>query len=127
VVLIGGDFPEVALRPGQTLAYTLHWQAIDSITQDYTVFNHLLDAEGNMIAQQDSMPQQNQYPTSLWDSGEIVVDPRAIPLPKRLEPGVYTLRVGLYESETGQRLRLENRTKDFVDLPGLFTFEAESD
>jgi hypothetical protein len=127
LVLIGGDFSETALHPGQTLAYTLHWQAIDSIAQDYTVFNHLVDAEGNMIAQQDSMPQQNLYPTSLWDPGEIVVDPHAISLPIDLEPGVYTLRVGLYESETGQRLRLKNRTQDFVDLPDFFTFEAESD
>lgn len=127
VVLIGGDFSDTALHPGQTLDYTLHWQAIDSIAQDYTVFNHLLDAKGNIIAQQDNMPQQNRYPTSLWEPGEIVVDAHSISLPTQLEPGVYTLRVGLYELETGQRLRLKNRTQDFFDLPGFFTFEAESD
>ena len=125
--LIGGDFSEVALYPGQTLDYTLHWKAIDSIDQDYTVFNHLLDAKGNIIAQQDSMPQQNQYPTSLWEPGEIVLDPHVISLPTELEPGAYTLRVGLYELETGQRLGLKSRREDFLDLPDFLTFEAESD
>jgi hypothetical protein len=127
LALIGGDFLETALQPGQTLAYTLHWQVIDSIARDYTVFNHLLDAEGHMIAQHDSMPQVNQYPTSLWDPGEIVVDPHVISLPKELEPGVYTLRVGLYEPGTGQRLNVDDGTHDYVDLPGFFTVEVESD
>jgi 4-amino-4-deoxy-L-arabinose transferase-like glycosyltransferase len=125
VSLLGGDFPERSLYPGQTLTYTLHWQAINSIALDYTVFNHVLDAQGNMIAQQDSMPQHNQYPTSWWDPGEIVTDPRSIPLPAELGPGVYTLRIGLYDPQTGQRLPLNGGGQDFVELPGFFSIEAE--
>jgi hypothetical protein len=124
LVLAGGDFPERTLHPGQVLTYTLHWQAIDSIAQDYTVFNHLLDVEGNIVAQRDSMPQQDQYPTSLWDAGEIVMDQRSIPLPTELEPGAYSLRIGLYESETGQRLPLVNEARDFVELPHFVIIES---
>jgi hypothetical protein len=125
LVLVGGDFPERTLHPGQMLNYTLYWQAIDSISQDYTVFNHLLDMKGNIIAQQDSMPQQNQYSTSLWDPGEIVIDPRSITLPTELEPGAYSLRIGLYKPETGQRLLLKNGDQDFVELSGFFGSEAK--
>ncbi len=116
VALVGGDFPERSLHPGQTLLYTLHWKALDTITQDYTVFNHVLDAEGNIRAQQDSMPQGNRYPTSMWDRGELVRDSYAISLPLDLEPGQYTLRIGLYEPQTGQRLALKNETRDFLEL-----------
>ena len=125
IALIGGDFEEGILRPGQTLTYTLHWQAIDSIDQDYTVFNHVLDAEGNIRTQQDGMPQQGQYATTLWDRGEIVLDTHTILLPSDLEPGEYTLRIGLYELETGQRLRLADETQDFVELPDLVVVEAK--
>ena len=121
MVLVGGDFPERSLRPGQTLLYTLHWKALDAIAQDYTVFNHVLDAEGNIRAQQDSMPQGNRYPTSMWDRGELVRDPHAISLPSDLEPGRYTLRIGLYEPQTGERLTLKNETQDFVELPDFIT------
>jgi 4-amino-4-deoxy-L-arabinose transferase-like glycosyltransferase len=119
IALIGGDFPEGILHPGQTLTYTLHWQALDSVNRDYTVFNHVLDSEGNIRTQQDSMPQQGRYATTMWDPGEIVMDTHAILLPSDLESGEYTLRIGLYESETGQRLRLVNETQDFVELPDL--------
>jgi hypothetical protein len=120
-VLVGGDFPERTLHPGQTLNYTLHWQALYSTDQDYTVFNHLLDTEGNLRAQRDSMPQGNRYPMSMWDPGEIVIDPYAIPLPPELEPGQYTLRIGLYETGTGQRLSIRNKVQEFVELPGFIT------
>jgi 4-amino-4-deoxy-L-arabinose transferase-like glycosyltransferase len=121
LVLVGGDFPIRTLHPGQTLTYTLHWQALSSIGRDYTVFNHLVDAEGNLRAQQDNMPLMNRYPTSMWDPDEIVMDPYTVPLPSDLEPGPYTLRIGLYEPETGQRLPLKDEAQDFVELPGFIT------
>jgi hypothetical protein len=124
ILLLGADLPKQTFHPGETLVYTLHWQALDTIRRDYTVFNHLLDAEGNMQAQQDSMPQENRYPTSMWDAGEIVMDRHAIPLPPDLEPGKYTLRIGLYEPETGQRLSLKGEASNFVELPDLIIVEV---
>jgi hypothetical protein len=117
IALIGLDLPASTLRPGQTLSYTLHWQALAPISKDYTVFTHLLDAAGNLKAQQDNAPQQGHYPTSWWDRGEKVIDVYTLPLPSDLAPGRYSLRVGLYEPETGRRLPLQNEGQDFVDLP----------
>ncbi|GAB4541217.1 MAG: hypothetical protein Kow0063_31840 [Anaerolineae bacterium] len=123
ILLLGGDFPKGSLHPGETLTYTLYWQALDSIDRDYTVFNHVLDGAGMIRAQQDSMPQENRYPTSMWDAGEIVMDTYAIPLAPDIEPGDYTLRIGLYEPETGQRLPLKDKARDFVELPDLIRLE----
>lgn len=121
IALLGADLPAAPVQPGQTLTYTLHWQALARITQDYTVFTHLLDSEGKLQAQQDRAPQRGRYPTSWWDPGEIIIDPYSLLLPKNLASGQYTLRVGLYRPETGQRLPLKNQTRDFVDLPNLIT------
>ncbi|NJN94827.1 MAG: hypothetical protein HC875_12380 [Anaerolineales bacterium] len=117
IALVGLDLPVSSVSPGQTLAFSLHWQALTAIPQNYTVFVHLLDAAGTIRAQQDAAPQQGRYPTSWWDPDETVIDSYALPLPSDLASGSYTLRVGLYEPETGLRLPLKNGGPDFVDLP----------
>jgi hypothetical protein len=88
------------LRPGTTTSLTLHWQSLASDLEDYTVFVHVLDASGQTVAQSDSQPRSNSYPTSLWVSGEYVSDSHTF----TLAPGTYTLRLGLYLPETGARL-----------------------
>lgn len=123
ITLLGVDLPTRPLQPGQVLRFTLHWQALTPIAQNYTVFAHLLDSTGTLLAQQDNAPQQGHYPTSGWDAGETIIDPYALPLPANLAPGDYSLRVGLYLAETGQRLPLKNRTSDFVDLPSSITIQ----
>ena len=83
------------------LTLELVWQAIQPIPTDYTVFVHLTDPNtGNNITQQDQMPRENSYPTSLWLSGEYVTDTYIFPLPE----AYYRVRVGLYDAKTGQRI-----------------------
>jgi hypothetical protein len=74
-----------------TLTVTLYWQAARPLTENATVFVHLLDENGEMIAQNDAQPVQNSYPLTVWPQGVIVVD-------KHILPGVAarSLAVGLY-------------------------------
>ncbi|MBI3913696.1 MAG: DUF2142 domain-containing protein, partial [Chloroflexi bacterium] len=82
----------------------LFWRARAMIAEDYTVFAHLVDARGNLIAQADSPPQRGAYPTSFWDAGEIVADEMVIALPRDIAPAEYAVRVGLYRPSDGARL-----------------------
>lgn len=96
------------------LRLTLVWQALAEVDAEYTVFVHVLDDAGNIIAQRDVMPVDNTYPTRLWAAGEYVVDEHAFPA---LPPGRYALRVGLYQQASGQRLPLaDDAQQDFIDL-----------
>jgi hypothetical protein len=113
-------------RYGRVLTYTLHWQALAPIAQNYTVFAHVLDAAGNLRAQQDTMPHNGQYPTSLWSPGETILDPHILHFPPDIEPGPYTVRVGLYDSQTGQRLVVNNESRDFAELPGPVTVAPDT-
>ncbi len=113
-------------RYGRVLTYTLHWQALAPITQDYTVFAHVVDAAGNLRAQQDTMPHNGQYPTSLWSPGETILDPHILHFPSDLEQGQYTVRVGLYDSQTGQRVSVKNESRDFAELPGPVTVAPDA-
>ncbi len=84
-------------RVGDTVNLTLYWRSIAKSDKNYTVFVHLLDAEGNVRAQRDAPPHAGAYPTSIWDVGEIVRDDYALELPRDLAAGEYRLVVGWYE------------------------------
>jgi hypothetical protein len=76
------------------------WGAADQPDQNLSVFVHLLDESGTMIAQADqSAPVYGWRPLTTWEAGEIVRD--VYPLP-RLDAGVM-IRYGLYRQlETGE-------------------------
>lgn len=87
----------------------LIWQAQTEPSNNYTVFVHLLQADGSCnpcLWQQDVMPQQNQYPTGRWLPDEVVTDSYQIILPPEIQSGSYPLEIGLYIAETGQRLQV---------------------
>ncbi len=44
------------------------------------------------------------YPTDVWNTGDLLADTRKVALPENLPSGHYTLLVGLYSLQTGERL-----------------------
>ncbi len=100
IELLGYD---TARRPGK-LSVTLHWRALQPPAKDYAVFVHLLDAEDRIVAQHDGQPQNGAYPTSVWDTGEVVTDEHVLDLPADLPAGRYRLWVGWYLPGGGDRL-----------------------
>lgn len=103
------------------LRLKLYWMAFRKIEADYTVFVHLADELGTLVAQQDGPPQGGSYPTSLWDEGEFVSDEVELLLPPKLAPGLYRLYLGLYRWEDMEHLRLpwggERLDAGMVELP----------
>lgn len=100
VYLLGYD----ATREGNTLVVTLYWQARTPMDRSYTVFLHLLDAQGQRQAQSDGLPAAFTRPTNSWAVGEVVTDRRLLTLPKDFSPGEYRLVAGMYLLETMERL-----------------------
>jgi hypothetical protein len=94
---------------------TLHWQALAQPPHAYTVFAHAFDAVGQSVGQQDNMPLRNQLPTSCWQPGEVVIDPYTIALAAGAR-GPFTVEVGLYRLENGERLPLADGSGTSVRL-----------
>jgi hypothetical protein len=92
------------LRESDQLTLTLHWQANQLMEKDYTIFVHVFDPVNDLrVAQDDSKPLRWTYPTPFWNAGEVVID--TIPLSlKDAPPGTYQLIVGVYDSDTKDRL-----------------------
>ncbi len=93
----------------------LVWRADGEPEAAYRVFVHLVDAAGNIIAQSDAAPANWTRPATGWLAGEVIVDTHTLTLPEPLPAGPLTLRVGLYDPDTGARLA--SGAADFVTIP----------
>jgi hypothetical protein len=102
-VILQGTDVEGSPDEGE-LDVTLVWSTLESVVRPYSVFNHLLNSEGEIVAQHDGWPVGNQWPPTCWNRNEAVVDRHTISLPADLTPGVYRLITGLYDSASGDRL-----------------------
>jgi hypothetical protein len=97
------------------LGVTLHWRCVHRLDANYTVFVHVVDANGNVVTQHDGQPRAGAYPTSIWDVGEVVADEHVLPLGPDLPRGDYGLRVGLYLVAAGERLPVDGG-EDSIEL-----------
>lgn len=91
-----------------SLLLTLIWQTKQSAQRPYTVFNHLLNDAGELVAQQDSWPVNGQWPPTCWSPGGLIPDSRVLALSPDLPPGDYDLFTGLYDARNGTRLITAN-------------------
>ncbi len=96
------------------LQITLVWQA-HVTPASLTRFAQLVGPDGQVYGQQDSAPDFGNYPTHLWQPGEVVVDKVAFPVQPKRPPGRYALHIGYYRPATGERLRLPSGA-DHVEL-----------
>lgn len=106
IILAGYDLDVQQAKPGDMLTLTLYWQADTIPTENYKVFVHLTSDSDHRVAQHDSEPQNGVAPTSTWQPGQIVIDTYTLTIFPDAPPNVYRLLVGLYHSDTGQRLQL---------------------
>jgi hypothetical protein len=106
IALLGYDLPVTAVQAGGQIAITLNWRALQTPARNYTVFVHLLNAGGQIAAQDDSPPRHGAVPTLGWLPQEVVSDQHVIDLPAPLPAGAYHLELGWYDAATNQRLTL---------------------
>jgi 4-amino-4-deoxy-L-arabinose transferase-like glycosyltransferase len=106
------------IRPGDILPLTLFWETDAPLTERYKVFIHLLGPDGQIVAQRDSEPGGGARLTTLWRPGVVIADNYGLAIPPATPPGEYTLRVGLYRLDGGQRLPVA-QGGDAINLTGI--------
>lgn len=91
---------------GETIRLWLYWRPTDEAPppQDYSIYLHLLDADGNMVARWDNQPLMGHYSTHYWQPGESLLDYWVLRIPKDAKRGPVSLRIGIYDPIGGQRL-----------------------
>jgi len=124
---LGYDLDTTEVKPGGALHLTLYWQARGEIKRWYKVFTHLLDDQGRIWAQKDSVPVAGERPTTGWMEGEVIVDQYELVVDPEASGGDYVLEVGMYEEGAGRRLRVLNeggQTVVFYSSLSLANFVA---
>lgn len=99
-------------RPGNDLVLLLYWRAAAPPRKDYTIFAHLIDAQGKIVSSLDTQPRRGLLPTSSWRINYLIPDGLALTIDPGIAPGTYTVELGLYELASMQRLAL-------IDKDGL--------
>jgi hypothetical protein len=94
---------------GNPIAVSAVWTTDQCIRRPYTVFVHLYDVQGRLVAQRDTMHQDGSWPTPCWRPGESFEDRYVLAPLAPISPGVYRLEVGLYWLPTGERLRVQGQ------------------
>jgi 4-amino-4-deoxy-L-arabinose transferase-like glycosyltransferase len=115
IKLLGYEIDNPRVVCGSDMQMTLHWQALQSMKIDYTVFTHLLDDDMNFGGQKDGPPVNGGKPTTSWVDGEIIHDSITIPVYADACAGTYRLQVGLYDLETMDRLPVVSGHGEIVD------------
>ena len=108
ISLLGYDVADSA-SPGTEFDVTLYWEAQQPPDDDYVVFVHLLDADGQLVGNHDGPPMDGRYPTGAWSPGEVVPDVHPIALDPETTAGTYRLQVGMYRWPSLERLPVWDR------------------
>jgi hypothetical protein len=85
-------------------ALVLSWQTGQPLDQNNTIFIHLLDSGGNLLAQADGAPYAGLYPLSNWQPGQIITDMRPLTSLLPNPADLAAVAVGVYNPVTGERL-----------------------
>jgi hypothetical protein len=93
---------------------TLTWRAETDISTDVTLFVHLVDPAGALVAQADGYPLLGMQPFWIWRPGDVVRDERYIaPVPS----SDYSIRLGIWELATQEHWSAEGHSDGVVVLP----------
>jgi hypothetical protein len=114
--LLGHGVERGEVRPGGNLTITLGWQAVGPVGADYSVVTILKDRNGQPVEQNQRGLGGGGEGTSSWEPGRWVFRTSALDIPRSVQPGEYTLAVGLYDSKARKLVPVDGAGPEAEDL-----------
>ncbi len=91
--------------PGDEVQVDLAYLTNAPLTDDWSLFIHLVDGTGLTVAQLDTMPGGGLRPTSGWQPGRLLLDSYTVAIPETVHtPNRASWQVGFYDHRSGERL-----------------------
>jgi hypothetical protein len=109
--------PPGGSEPPGGFAVNTYWRVADRLQPPVTVFVHLLDRDGNIVAQDDRFGAAAR----MLEPGDLIVQRHPIQSKTPLKPGTYQIALGLYQPDTLGRFK----TQDGEDRLLLGTIEVK--
>jgi hypothetical protein len=82
----------------QQISITTYWQAGNRTTTPLSLFVHAMDANGQVVAQEDRLDAPAEY----WQPGDLIAQVHRLTLPEHV--GAVWIEIGLYDPTSGERL-----------------------
>jgi hypothetical protein len=97
VELLGYELDLARAAAGQFVNLTLYWRPLAEMDTDYTVGISLLGPDGDPYGQVATYPGHGNYPTSIWNEGEVIKDTYSVRVnPRFPAPSLARIYVALY-------------------------------
>jgi 4-amino-4-deoxy-L-arabinose transferase-like glycosyltransferase len=125
MISLSGATAKYYVKGEPRIEASLCWKALAPIPLDYTVFVHLYDEQGELVATGDGPPMNGAFPTLLWQHGDVIADAHLIPGLLIWPPGntdSYRIGVGLYDPISGERLQAIQAGQPLPDNVVLIKF-----
>jgi hypothetical protein len=118
--LLGYEVNSTLIQPGDTVEVMLAWETLSEMDRDWSVFVHLQDPVlERPVAQRDMFLGQGLLSTQLLTPGQQVLNRYHLQVPETaIAPVELSLKVGLYDYLSGERLVLEDG-EDSLTLASL--------
>tara|TARA_Y100000590_G_scaffold164409_1_gene188381 strand:+ start:4028 stop:6436 length:2409 start_codon:yes stop_codon:yes gene_type:complete len=117
--------PPGLVRPSNILNLSIQWEALQDISERYTIGTYLISPQGTVELQNDSEPVGGFWPTQHWTAGDIIRHNVAFVLPDDLPPGHYAVWAVMYSAVDGSRLPVSDETATAIrDHVELYTIEV---
>jgi hypothetical protein len=97
--LLGHGVEPGEVRPGGSLTVTLGWEAVGPVTADYSVVTILKGPDGQPVEQNQRGLGGGGEGTAAWETGRWVFRTSSLDLKRSVQPGEYSLAIGLYDSK----------------------------
>ena len=108
LVLRGYDAkpPAGLVTPGSILNVSTQWQAGESVPAALAIGTYLMNPQGGIAFQDDSVPVGGFWPSADWQAGAVVRHNVAFVLPNDLPPGHYEVWCIVYSQQDGSRMEV---------------------
>ncbi len=113
--LIGYEYSQRQLKPGEELNVTLYWESLQKQTVNYLVQVLLLDESGKVWVAADNRPQPDTAPTLGWQPGQIVKDTHRLALDANLPADSYVIHVALIDEATKEAQNIVAEDGHWID------------
>jgi len=102
VEFLGYRLPDEEIKPGHGIPIDLFWRALQTPAEDYQLHVQLINPAGETIGEADSAPSRSDYPTSDWQSGELLQSQIVMHMPASVDIAPHSIRVMLISPGTGE-------------------------
>jgi hypothetical protein len=108
IQLLEAELPVDLAKCGvETCRFLSIWRVLALPTSERRFFLHVVDSNGDLVAQHDGLDAPAQY----WQAGDLIVQEHLLP---NLPQGELALRIGVYDPQNGRRLLLRDGSDYFT-------------